>query len=318
KYEPEAKNFIPGDNESFTDSGFNITEDTKIIVHGYFSSAKNFEHMVFAYLTAADHNIMLMDWSGLSKWCFCEHVLSIIEAIGKKLGVLLDFLVEKGAKLEKIHIIGHSLGAHIAGIGSVTCSKGRVGRITALDPARPGFSDIKNPDRLEKSRADVVDVIHTSAHTFGIAEPLGHYDFYPNGGQAPQPGCTGVSSEICSHSRAHYLFTESITTDVGYRGIKCSSWTNYLNGICTAEYAPSANMGSRLNRTSEEGTFYLKTGATCPYYLVKSGSASVKTVFTIFMILPADKMQHENSLQHLVPTIKKKGHIHEKKLSVNM
>lgn len=38
--------------------------------------------------------------------------------------------------------------------------------------------------------AAFVDVIHTDGGIFGFPNPLGHADFYPNGGKPPQPGCS--------------------------------------------------------------------------------------------------------------------------------
>jgi hypothetical protein len=42
--------------------------------------------------------------------------------------------------------------------------------------------------RLSKDFAEFVDVIHTSGKMVSIYEPIGHVDFYPNGGKAHQPG----------------------------------------------------------------------------------------------------------------------------------
>ena len=63
-----------------------------------------------------------------------------------------------------------------------------------MDPALPGFSHSYPKDRLDKGDAAFVDVIHTNgkashrAKGLGFLSPLGHADFYPNGGNF-QLGC---------------------------------------------------------------------------------------------------------------------------------
>ena len=116
----------------------------------------------------------------------------------------------------RTHIIGFSLGAHVAGnagmhlaeegrrLGTVTgpnCKS--VHRITGLDPAGFQFENAPASDRLDPSDACFVDVIHTNAgsflsdQSFGIIRHCGHVDFYPNGG-ASQPGC---SSKLCEFTK---------------------------------------------------------------------------------------------------------------------
>ena len=62
-----------------------------------------------------------------------------------------------------------------------------------LDPAKP-FLTLENIDnRLDTTDADFVDVIHTDSGNLtglelGFFAPIGHIDFYPNGG-TDQPGC---------------------------------------------------------------------------------------------------------------------------------
>lgn len=68
---------------------------------------------------------------------------------------------------------------------------------SAFDPAYPGFDGPNARRRLSKSDAKFVDVIHTNArvglsNAVGIETPLGHADFYPNGGSR-MPGCIGFS-----------------------------------------------------------------------------------------------------------------------------
>lgn len=81
-----------------------------------------------------------------------------------------------------------------------------LGRITGLDPAEPHFAKNHRPVRLDRSAARYVDVVHTDASAFirggfGIIEPIGHVDFFPNGGTA-QPGCTNSVVEYISNEKS--------------------------------------------------------------------------------------------------------------------
>ena len=63
----------------------------------------------------------------------------------------------------------------------------------AFDPPFPSFEGPTARRRLNKNDALFVDVIHTNARSnrnkaVGFEIPLGHADFYPNGGSV-QPGC---------------------------------------------------------------------------------------------------------------------------------
>jgi hypothetical protein len=81
--------------------------------------------------------------------------------------------------------------------------RGRVQNIFGLDPAGPLFS-VRNPaGRLDAADAVYVECIHTNGPTIalvgaGIGAPIGHADFFPNGGTS-QPGCL---TNTCSHGRA--------------------------------------------------------------------------------------------------------------------
>jgi surfactin synthase thioesterase subunit len=53
--------------------------------------------------------------------------------VGAHVAELIDFLVaQTGAKLEDFHIIGHSLGGHVAGFAGKSTTTGKVARITGL------------------------------------------------------------------------------------------------------------------------------------------------------------------------------------------
>lgn len=74
-------------------------------------------------------------------------------------------------------LVGHSLGAHIAGIAGKEFLKltgHRVGRITALDPAGPCFTTADPATKLHRDDALYVDAIHTNAGILGIKESVGN------------------------------------------------------------------------------------------------------------------------------------------------
>ena len=78
----------------------------------------------------------------------------------------IHFQGYKNAKVQDFHIVGHSLGAHIGGYAGeklISLNQGKLGRITALDPAQPLFQDMPEFVRLDPGDADFVDVIHTDA-----------------------------------------------------------------------------------------------------------------------------------------------------------
>merc|ERR1719423_250220 len=97
------------------------------------------------------------------------------------------------ASLDSFHLIGFSLGAHVSGHAG---KRIKLKRISGLDPAGPLFENFPSSVRLDSSDAEFVDVIHTNADSLlwgglGAYEPMGHVDFYPNGGRM-QKGCANL------------------------------------------------------------------------------------------------------------------------------
>lgn len=198
-------------------------------------------------------------------------------------------------------VVGHSLGAHVAGFVGTNFTSPQIKMILGLDPAGPAFSDISPQFRLDPKDARLVVTIHTNAGKvsidgFGIKTPLGHYSFFPNGG-FNQPGCEnvhgvarilldgvfqGLSDTIaCSHRRPTILVpvNESLFNDCEMVGYKCDSYEKFLDGKCGTCRDGSDECKlfdswfdywrdhPKPNNASAAKTYYLDTNDIIPYCL---------------------------------------------------
>ncbi|XP_058792149.1 pancreatic lipase-related protein 2-like [Phymastichus coffea] len=256
------------DLESLTNSDFSPDRPTKFITHGWKSSAfsASIINMKKEYLINGDYNVILVNWEPMAASTFYLGPMRNTGKVGAKAAQFIDFLVrETGISTDRIHFIGHSLGAHVAGNTGEQVTSGKMGRITGLDPALPGFHVLTmDKGRLDPSDALYVDVIHSCGGVLGYLQPLGHTDFYPNAGIAVQPGCCCVPEliEACSHGRAYHYFTESINSRIGLIAKPCETWDKYLQGECDnnvpvllGEHVDKSARGSHFLRTRSEPPF---------------------------------------------------------------
>jgi pimeloyl-ACP methyl ester carboxylesterase len=149
-------------------------------------------------------NVIAVDWSGGNRFPYNQAVANTVVA-ATAIRQLLEAIINKGVQPQNIHLIGHSLGAHISSyVGRDLPNLGRISGLGIFhsekychffvfnslpDPAGPDFYVSDIPDRLDASDALFVDVIHTDGAPrmvsgFGYLDALGHVDFYPNGGSA--------------------------------------------------------------------------------------------------------------------------------------
>lgn len=118
-------------------------------------------------------------------------------------------MAELGFNVDNFHIIGHSLGAHMAGqIGRTTKfspKKLELRRITGLDPAGHPYFPL-NPfvTPLNAGDAKFVDIIHTDNFFLGCTIATGHADFWPNGGKI-QPGCKPMNEKNSLDFNSKYV-----------------------------------------------------------------------------------------------------------------
>lgn len=132
----------------------------------------------------------MVDWQRLAAAPCYPVAVDYTAFVGQLTGYLI-----KEMRLDKIHIIGFSLGAYVAATAG-RMNGGKVFRITGTTnvvfcPLFTYFLGLDPPpyklnESLTLAVALNVDVIHTSL--LGNYKPLGHADFYVNGGKR-QPGC---------------------------------------------------------------------------------------------------------------------------------
>ncbi|XP_033738724.1 inactive pancreatic lipase-related protein 1-like isoform X2 [Pecten maximus] len=237
----------PYHSSTVTNGHFDGDRDTKLIIHGFQDNGHStwMHDMTKAFLDAEHVNVIVVDWSlGADNINYIQAAANT-RVVGATIAKLLEML-HHATRLpySKVHLIGHSLGSHIAGYAGRRVHG--IGRITGLDPAGPLFENFDAEVRLDPTDATFVDVIHTDSDSllelgFGLEKALGHADFYPNGGEK-QPGCTKEASHhlfnlitlqieqftgsiACSHMRAYIRF------DVYFRisgTIVCSHMRAYI------------------------------------------------------------------------------------------
>ncbi|KAB5533258.1 hypothetical protein PHYPO_G00129710 [Pangasianodon hypophthalmus] len=217
---------------------FHVTRPTTFVIHGYRPTGAPpiwINHITQLLAEQADMNVLVVDWNrGAANFNYFTAVANTRHTAAN-ITAFIHRMTEEGACLDSIHLIGVSLGAHVAGfIGAML--GGRVGRITGLDPAGPMFAGVPPEERLDPTDAQFVDVLHTDMNSFGLRGVNGHIDFYANGG-LDQPGCpktifAGKSYFVCDHQRSVFLYLCSLNRTCHLTAYPCSSYTDFINGQC--------------------------------------------------------------------------------------
>lgn len=241
--------------EAIKAAGFEPQKRTTILVHGFTQSYPNTTWLrrsralfeVNHYV--ARHNLFIMDWGRSSQGPFSQ-AAAMVSGMGSFLANFIMKLTDLGADRMRIHVIGHSLGAHVAGFAGKRLMP-RIGRITALDPAGPCFGKIfsNSPaDRLAADDAYEVDVYHYDDDFLGLPGQHGQFDVYVNGGSS-QPGCTDNVNAMFQAmitmifrrnrvlSESHTRSTEVVTDLLSRTGCQevayeCRDYPSFVAGEC--------------------------------------------------------------------------------------
>ncbi|TRY89750.1 hypothetical protein DNTS_000002 [Danionella cerebrum] len=260
---------------------FNTSHATKVIVHGYRALGSKpswVGGLAQALLREEDVNVLVVDWLYGASFAY-NLVVENYKEVAVQISMLINHLTKSGSLLESFHFIGVSLGAHVSGFVG-TLFEGKLGRITGLDPAGPMFKSADPFDRLDSSDALFVEAIHTDSDYFGISIPVGHVDFFLNGGM-DQAGCARsrfasmYGYVICDHMRAVHVYMSALNGSCPLTGIPCSSYEEFLAGNCVTcdgafngtcpEIGLLKNSGIAATPLPNRAKVYLLTTATAPY-----------------------------------------------------
>ncbi|KAF2895404.1 hypothetical protein ILUMI_10773 [Ignelater luminosus] len=271
-----------------------ILKSTIILIHGWGGNGDiGYIHVIKeAYLVRyPDCNIISVDYSVYANgtyqnaYCYAPSVAAVVAQF-------ICNLTSAGINPADLHVVGHSLGAQVAGMAGDNTQKqcnALIGRVTGLDPAGPGYQTINNTGRITKDSGNFVDIIHTNQAQCGYIGDCGDVDFYPNCGYY-QPHClesvigtVTISTNIshvplslvsCSHQRSCYLFAVSIN----YNNFFSRSCLDCITAECLYEpsVAPiftssSTYMGESCRSKPLDSEYLLYTSGTYPYYLGPPG-----------------------------------------------
>ncbi|XP_011867668.1 PREDICTED: phospholipase A1 member A-like isoform X1 [Vollenhovia emeryi] len=258
------------DFNSLRNSKFNKTHPTKIIIHG-FGGGRNLApstDLRDAYFTRGDYNIIIVDYGSLVREPCLSQISWGPDFCSQCIAQLVIYLKDhpRGTRVENIHVLGYSVGAHIGGLIANYLPNDKLGRITGLDPTIFFYMNGNRSMDLDETDAHFVDVIHTGAGILGQWGPNGHADFYVNGGSS-QPGCATSSilqTLSCDHTKVTPYYIESITTKKGFWAAPCANLFSYLIGWCNPKKEEYILMGEDTPHIAR-GIFYLSTNAHKPY-----------------------------------------------------
>jgi pancreatic triacylglycerol lipase len=248
-------------------SHFNPAHPTRLTVHGWQEGANSSPNpqMRNAYLAIGDFNVITVDWSVGASSTLHSTARNRIPEAGEVTAQFLRFMQNYGLNLNNVYIIGHELGAHVAGFAGKH-TNGAINTIFGTDPAGRSFNLENTEDRLAPGDAQYVETIVTSGGNIGLMGHSGHTSFFPNGGTS-QPGCGIDFSSSCASERSNLFLAESIIQGMSrFFAMNCQSMQEINNGVCTPS-GPGRRMGGEpsLQGSGANGVYRVNTNDASPF-----------------------------------------------------
>lgn len=238
----------------------------RVVIHGWGGSYTSTPNGPIrdAYLSKGDYNIISIDWNEYAKLNYVS-ARNKVPVVGEDVAEFVDFLNEKlQMSFDSLVVIGHSLGAHVAGYCGKLIKRGKLPSIVGLDPAYPLYSYDKPESRLSSTDAKYVETIQTNGNVKGFLKPIGTAAFYPNWGRL-QPGCGNDIDGKCSHARCVTLYAEAIKGYSFAPIYKCKNFDNILNKDGCTESAIGVRIGDPTQIEHKTGIYYFTTKTEAPF-----------------------------------------------------
>ncbi|KAK1132249.1 hypothetical protein K0M31_016371 [Melipona bicolor] len=253
RYNPKKGQLLKlNDVNSIRNSDWDAKKPTIIVTHGW-NSAGSSESCTLvrnAFIEVWNSNVIVVDWSKIADNVVYSSVAKSVPSVADHVAAFVNFLRSNGLKTTNLKIVGHSLGAHIAGLSARKV--GNVAEVIALDPAKPMFEKKGPGGRVDKTDAQNVQAVHTCPGLLGLDISIGTSDFFANDGRH-QPGCANDMFGSCAHGRSYQYYSESVTNSKGFLG--------------TANNGAQAYMGGPTLDPKAKGTYNFKTRSSPPFAL---------------------------------------------------
>ncbi|XP_072947741.1 lipase member H-like isoform X3 [Epargyreus clarus] len=262
-------------NELAKDPDIDFSKKTMLYVGGFLDSP-NFPLAINLGAVYSDlgYNIMLLD---TNMFTTVDYPIAsrFMRPVGKHAATMLAELTNLGLDPKKLEIVGLSLGGQTASFIAKNyrlLTGVNIARLTGLDPAGPCFRNLGPEDRIDESDADFVDIVDTNIDAYGMAAPVGHVNFYVNGGEY-QPGdiywlyCT----VMCSHIRSYTLWLAALQHPKSFIAMQCDSVQQARDRNCYDRKPQVTNVLGLNTDQTKRGIFYLATDHSYPFYLGEKG-----------------------------------------------
>ncbi|XP_037034319.1 lipase member H-like [Bradysia coprophila] len=265
---PEAQIIRIHDSDALSRSFFNVNHPTRFHIHGWNGGGQNTVASIRnAFLNRGDNfNVFTVDWGVGATTPNSILACNRVNDAGHVVAQFIDFLNANGLSFNSIGLIGHSLGAQVAGAAGKRTTRGMVASIVGLDAAGPLFSLDDPANRLHHTDAQYVEHHVTDGGRLGFQHPIGHANFYPNWG-TQQPGCGPDLTGQCGHSLATTFMVKSINPSIIFGATRCRDLDDIRSRQCIVS-GTSRRLGGEPVQDGPGiigSVYFLATNSTSPF-----------------------------------------------------